>query len=231
MRVHESQCFRRRMGTSAPKWLIASIFDPEFGPDLLDDCDAVIFGGTGEVKIHHPRLQHVLPCARALVRAAAENGVPFLGVSFGHQIVANAFGAPVVEDPKHSELGLARISLTDAGKADPLFAGFPEAFDAIAGHNDSVETVPSELELLAIGDRCRNQVFRLPGSVFYTTQFHPELDEEDLRVRVKHYRAQYPQPGAEPIERDVAKLGPTPDANRLVARFIELATGRVSPTA
>jgi len=226
MRVHEYECLRRRTAGHAPKWQIASIFDPEFGPDLLDDCDSVIFGGTGEVKIDHPRLTHILPCARALVRAAAENGVPFLGVSFGHQIVANAFGGSVVQNPKYSELGLGRITLTEAGQADPLFEGSPASFDAIVGHNDSVEAVPPELELLATGERCPNQVFHLPGSVFYTTQFHPELDEDDLRVRVEHYRAQYARPGSEPP--DASELGPTPDANRLVARFLELAAARVS---
>jgi GMP synthase (glutamine-hydrolysing) len=222
MRAHEHQCFAGRTGGQRVRWQIASLFDPEMGPDLLLDCDAVIVAGSGEVDFQDPRLVAVLPMIRAFVRAAAERNVPFLGVSFGHQLAAHAFDGPVVADPTLSELGTATIRLTDEGKADPLFAGVPDSFPAIQGHNDSVGAQPADFRLLAGGDCCPVQAMRLPDTLFYTLQFHPELDEHDLRVRIRHYRQQYERtPGR--TDEALASLGPTPDANHIVETFIALS--------
>jgi GMP synthase (glutamine-hydrolysing) len=224
MRVHEHHCFARRTGPHRVRWQIASLFDPEMGPDLLQDCDAVILAGSGEVELTSPRLTSVLPVVEAFVRAAAERGVPFLGVSFGHQLAVHAFHGTVVNDPALSELGISRVQLTGEGQGDPLFRGLPERFPAIAGHNDSVEAPPPDFELLAGGDRCPIQALRLRDSVFYTLQFHPELDEDDLRLRIQHYRDRYV---SSPDETDaaLAELEPTPDANSLVMRFLGLVRG------
>jgi GMP synthase (glutamine-hydrolysing) len=222
MRVHEHRCFAGRTGPHDVRWSIASLFDPEMGPDLLDDCDAVIVAGSGEVELSSPRLDGVLPRVTSLIRAAAEREAPLLGVSFGHQLSAHAFHGTIVHDPTYAELGIASVHLTDEGKADPLFDGFPETFPAIQGHNDSVGTLPPDFRLLAGGDRCPVQAMRRPDSVFYTLQFHPELDESDLRLRVQHYREQYERsPGR--TDQALENLGPTPDANQIVMRFIGLA--------
>jgi GMP synthase (glutamine-hydrolysing) len=222
MRAHEHHCFAGRTGPHEVRWQIASIYDPEMGPDLLDDCDAVILAGSGEVQLGSPRLVNVLPLVRAFVRGAAERSVPFLGVSLGHQLAAHAFDAAIVEDPTLSELGVATIRLTAEGVADPLFTGLPESFPAIQGHNDSVRQVPDGFVLLAGGERCPVQAMRHAGALFYSLQFHPELDETDLRVRVRHYHDQYERtPGR--TEDALRNLRPTPEANRIVMQFLGLA--------
>jgi GMP synthase (glutamine-hydrolysing) len=210
------------------RWQIASLFDPEMGPDLLLDCDAVIVAGSGEIGLGNERLERALPIVRAFIRSAAERRKPFLGVSFGHQLAAHAYDGSIVGDPGKSELGIATIKLTDAGRQDPLFKGLPPEFPAIQGHNDSVGQAPPGFVLLAGGDRCPVQAMRLPDSVFYTLQFHPELDEAALRVRVRHYREQYERsPGR--TDEALANLVPTPDANRIPARFLELAESSRTP--
>jgi GMP synthase (glutamine-hydrolysing) len=221
MRTHEHRCFAGLTGDVRVRWQIASLFDPEMGPDLLDDCDAVIVAGSGEMGIGNERLQSALPIIRAFIRGAAERGMPFLGVSFGHQLAAHAYDGSVVADSGKSELGTATIRLTEEGKRDPLFRGLPPEFPAIVGHNDSVSHEPAEFVLLAGGDRCPVQAMKLPDALFYTLQFHPELDDAALRVRVRHYHEQYERsPGR--TDEALASLEPTPDANRIPARFLTL---------
>jgi len=221
MRGHEHRCFTGLTGDVRVRWQIASVFSPEMGPNLLLDCDAVIVAGSGEIDVGDERMQRALPIVRAFIRSAAEGGTPFLGVSFGHQLAAQAYDASILADPTLSELGVATIRLTDEGKRDPLFAGMPAEFPAISGHNDSVGHAPEGFVLLASGDRCPVQAMRRPGSPFYTLQFHPELDGEALKVRVRHYHEQYERsPGR--TEEAIASLEPTPDANGIVARFLGL---------
>jgi GMP synthase (glutamine-hydrolysing) len=226
MRAHEHQCFDKLTGSHRVRWQIASLFDPEMGPDLLLDCQAIIVAGSGEVELSDPRLRSALPMVRAFIRGAAERGVPFLGVSFGHQLAAHAYDGQVVGDRTQSELGIATIRLTDEGKQDPLFEAVPDSFKAIQGHKDSVGALPAGFLLLAGGDRCTVQAMRLPNTLFYTLQFHPELDDAALRTRVQHYRDQYEiTPGW--TDEALKNLEPTPDANLILERFLGLAAASI----
>ena len=229
MRVHEHRCFVGLTGDVRVRWQIASLFDPEMGPDLLLDCDAVIVAGSGELDLGNERLRQALPLVRSFIRSAAERKMPFLGVSFGHQLAAHAYDGSIVEDPGKSELGIATIRLTEEGRRDPLFAGLPAEFPAIQGHNDSVGHAPDGFVLLAGGDRCPVQAMRHPDSIFYALQFHPELDAAALRVRIQHYRDQYERsPGR--TDEALANLAPTPDANRIPAAFLRLVADATRTT-
>jgi len=141
--------------------------DPNF-PDP-QDYDAFIIGGTplsaNDID-KHPFLQSEAKFLESAIRL--NKGC--LGICFGAEILAMILGAAVaVCHPK--EIGGYSIRLTHAGKDDPLLRGFPDDFPVFQWHGDQFE-IPSAGLLLAEGDDCRNQLFRLGNVV--GVQFHLE---------------------------------------------------------
>lgn len=103
---------------------------------------------------------------------AIESGKPCLGVCCGGQMLARRLGAKVKRSPD-KEVGGYEVRLTEKGKADPLFSGFPREFPVFHWHNDMFE-VPKGGRLLVEGDPCPIQAFgweNVRGIIF-----HLEID-------------------------------------------------------
>lgn len=111
---------------------------------------------------------------RRLLATRLKAGRANLGIGLGAQLLAAAAGARVHPGDKGMVLGVQPVSLTPAGLADPLFAGFEEFFEALHWHEDTFDAVPGA-QLLATTARYPQQLFRVGGS--YGVQFHPEVDE------------------------------------------------------
>lgn len=136
----------------------------------LDGADALlVFGGPMNVDEHdrYPWLAR----ETAAIREAACGGLPLLGICLGGQLLARALGAPVTRSPS-PEVGLLDVELTEAGVADPLFAGWPRRPGVVQWHSDTF-ALPAGATLLATSPVCR-QAFRF-GAHAYGLQFHPEV--------------------------------------------------------
>jgi len=120
-----------------------------------------------------------------LVGRRLEKGWPVLGICLGAQIVAAAAGATVHGGERGKEIGWADVELTDAGVADPLWAGFPRRFATFHWHGDTF-VVPPGAEVLARTDRYV-QAFRI-GHYAYGVQFHPEVVPKALESWIRAYR-------------------------------------------
>jgi GMP synthase (glutamine-hydrolysing) len=107
-------------------------------------------------------------------RRAHADGVPALGICWGHQFIAQALGGRVADMGEY-ELGYR--SSTHFGD-DALFAGVPATFTAFETHSDRVVELPPGASKLAEND-VGVQAFRV-GSAF-GVQFHPEYDLETAR--------------------------------------------------
>ncbi len=105
------------------------------------------------------------------VGEAIERDMPFLGVCYGHQLLADVLGG-TVEDMGEYEIGYSDISHTGDSQ---LFSGIEENFLAFTSHTDAVTELPPGAEPLAENDYS-NHGFR-KGRVF-GVQFHPEYDME-----------------------------------------------------
>ncbi len=60
---------------------------------------------------------------------------PVLGVCCGGQMLAKRLGALIVTSPQ-KEVGGYEVSLTEIGKRDPLFKGFPNSFPVFQWHSE-----------------------------------------------------------------------------------------------
>ena len=108
---------------------------------------------------------------------------PFLGICYGGQILAHAFGAPVTAN-RVKELGVYIVKLNSAGKSDPLFTGFPDQFPVFHWHGDTI-AVPFEATLLGEGIDCKNQAFRRGKQI--GVQFHLESESRDVTAWSSEY--------------------------------------------
>ena len=105
-----------------------------------------------------------------------------LAVCFGHQVLGEALGGRVGLNPVGPEIGTVSVDLTVAGRADPLFAGFPTSFEVQSTHWDSLVTPPVDARVTRLGGNANSawQAFAV-GALLRAVQFHPELPEVALR--------------------------------------------------
>ena len=108
----------------------------------------------------------------ALTEAAAETGIPLMGVCLGHQTIGQAFGGKVVQagDIVHGKMGEIHH------KGTGLFKGLPSPFAATRYHSLIVDraSLPDCLEVtaeLTDGTIMGLQHKQLP---IHGVQFHPE---------------------------------------------------------
>lgn len=107
-----------------------------------------------------------------LTLAAAEAGVPLLGVCLGHQTIGAAFGGRVIRchEIVHGKMG------TIHHRGQGVFAGLPSPFQATRYHSLIVErpTLPAALEITAELSDGTIMGLRHRERPIEGVQFHPE---------------------------------------------------------
>lgn len=98
-------------------------------------------------------------------------GVPVLGICYGQQLMAQAFGGEV-SSSEVREFGHADLRVR---KSNPLLESLPEQFRVWMSHGDKVTRVPDGFELLAATADCPHAVLGCPERRLYGLQFHPEV--------------------------------------------------------
>jgi len=146
-------------------------------PDGADGFDGLIVLGGAMHADDDPGYPHFARLIR-LIRDFHAEHKPVLGVCLGAQLIARAFDAPVFAQG-WTEFGFTPLTLAEAARADPLLHGLPPRLWLMQWHDDAFE-LPQGAVLLAAGDACRNQVFRL-GESTYGFQCHLEVNADIAR--------------------------------------------------
>jgi GMP synthase (glutamine-hydrolysing) len=155
----------------------------------------------------------------SLMPEVTSRDMPFLGCCYGLGILARHLGAEVSTRRWSEPVGGVTCRTTGAGRADPLLAGLPERFRALAGHKEAVQALPHGCVHLIASDPCPFQMIR-HGTDVYATQFHPEANGEVFADRIRIYRDHgYFRPEeAEALTREVrTETDPAPTA--MLARY------------
>ncbi|MCU1404773.1 MAG: glutamine amidotransferase [Glaciihabitans sp.] len=145
---------------------------------------------------------------------------PLFGACYGVGLLTSA-GGGVVDGTWPEEAGPTRVTLTDAAAEDQLFRHLEGSFDAFVGHKEACSTLPPGAVLLAGGEACPVQAFRL-GRNAYATQFHPELTRSGILTRIRIYKNNgYFDPDA--IDDIIAAIGSSQvtEPARLLRAFVE----------
>ncbi|HZD59492.1 MAG TPA: gamma-glutamyl-gamma-aminobutyrate hydrolase family protein [Anaerolineae bacterium] len=181
------------------------IFEPIGGfPRELPTGAAGLVVGGGLPSVNDPK--GWISSEAELVRQAAAAQVPILGICFGHQLIAKAFGEEVVR--REPRVGFADIKKVED---DPLFSGLPSLWRSPIYHRDRVESVPEGFKLIATSDYCAIQAMRHTELPIWTVQFHPEIGFG--------INDRFSQPVGEWSDESAFEPGPN---RRLIDNFIEI---------
>ena len=170
----------------------------------LDGYTGVVLLG-GPMAVYEQAAHPFLIDELRLVARALADGVPVLGICLGAQLLAHALGA-AVRPGGSVEMGWLPVTLTDAGRADPVLgplagddadAGGADAFVPFHQHGD-VFDVPAGATLLARSERTAHQAFvtrGAGGAAAYGVLFHPEVDGPLVETMLAEFGAEAREAG------------------------------------
>lgn len=158
-----------------------------------------------------------------LLRTAAEEGVPVLGVCFGHQALGAAFGRGVRKAPV-PEVGWKEVRVHDA--TDPVLGALAPGFCVFLSHEDEVVPDPGPLQVLASTALCPVAAVRLPGAPIWGVQFHAELGLEEAQHLVGYRSRKHPQLALD-VEAELERAAHAHEvAPGLFGRFLDVVDAR-----
>jgi GMP synthase (glutamine-hydrolysing) len=187
---HTTRNFRRELDADLVEFHCPS---GEF-PDTVAFDGCVVTGSRASVYWDEPWIGEL----KAWVGDAIEAGLPFLGVCYGHQLLADVLGGRV-EAMNDYEIGYREVRRT---RETPLLEGLDDEFTVFTTHSDRVAEAPPGAEVFAENDYGIHG-FR-QGHVF-AVQFHPEYDTETAETVTRGKEGQLSD---ERIEEVVAGITP-----------------------
>lgn len=178
------------------------------------------FTSTDPAHTKSPEQVRVEAEITALLDDVVARDFPYFGACYGVGTLGAHEGA-LIDTTFGEGIGVTRITVTDAGKSDPLLAGLPPEFDAYVGHKEAVHHLPPHATVLATGDACPVQMFRI-GQNMYATQFHPELTKAGLLQRIEAYAEfGYYEPVEGPALVAAVQASNAPHPARVLRNFVD----------
>jgi len=186
--------FRDLLGERGFEFQTWPVVDMDF-PDSPKDADAWLV--TGSKHGVYEDLPFIAPL-EDFIRDIRHAERPLVGICFGHQIIAQAFGGHVEKFDGGWQRGLQSYALGDGD------------LSLYAWHQDQVITAPSGARTLASNPGCTHAILSY-GPNCLTIQGHPEFERDFIETLIEH-RAGSATP--EELAAVAAKLDHPPDRAR-----------------
>ena len=232
---HEAQCPPAWFG----EWLVEAgreidVRRPYRGDalpaDLRDHGAMVVLGGSMDA--YADETSPWLRETKDLIRSAADDGTPTLGICLGHQLVAVALGGKVERNPLGQQMGVLPLGWLPAAATDELFTPLTDARVGVLWNSDIVSDLPDQAVVLARTDRDEIQVVRF-GPRMWGVQTHPEVGAEIVGLWAEEDRADSLRRGVD-VDHFVGQIAAAHEElrstwSRLAHRFAALSR-EVTPT-
>lgn len=166
-------------GAAVDTWLVAEQAEPPADPDAY--AAIISFGGSAHP--HQEERHPWLVAEKRFLAAALADAVPLLGICLGSELIAEVAGAQIRHLP-HPEIGWYEVTLTDAGRVDPVVGPIGGRFEALEWHSYAVD-LPADATALAQSTSCL-QAYRL-GDSAWGLQFHAEVTDSDFQHWLDNY--------------------------------------------
>lgn len=148
--------------------LVRYDLDADRFPESVTECDGwLVSPSRCSVTDAHPWITS----AQDLLHELIERERPYVGICFGHQLAAQAFGAPVVRADDGWQVGVQDYEVT---RTLPWMDPPAPTVALIASHEDQVQSVPDDADLLLRSAGCPVAGLTF-GDRAWTVQPHPEF--------------------------------------------------------
>ncbi|TCK07427.1 glutamine amidotransferase-related protein [Marinobacterium mangrovicola] len=213
--------FEALLGKEDPEmsFEVFDVRDDHF-PESIEGFDAwVITGSRCGVYDDLPWMQRL----KGLIKEIYAAGQPMVGICFGHQIVASAFGAKVQKYDGGWGVGLNTYRVE--GEHGFVDSGEPDSFTINAMHQDQVLELPENASLFASSDFCQYAGLVYDDRIL-TLQAHPEFNNPFERELVASRRG--PTVPEAVADKALAGLetGQQPESERVARWMVRFLKGR-----
>jgi GMP synthase-like glutamine amidotransferase len=163
-------------------------------PGQPEACDAyIVTGAAAGVYDADPWIGELLAFLRA-----AKGRARLVGVCFGHQAMAQAFGGEVRKSDKGWGIGLHTYSVVGGVARHPDWMDASPAFSLSASHQDQVLQPPPGAAVIAGSDFCPNGMLGYDDGMSISCQLHPEFAPDYSVALIEGRKGQrYPEAQAE----------------------------------
>lgn len=181
--------FMNLLGQGAHDWRVYAADDGEY-PARPEDCDAyIVTGSAAGVYEDDPWIGQLLDWLRA-----AKGRTKLVGVCFGHQAMAQAFGGQVIKSPKGWAIGEQdyRVLSQEAWMDGAAAIRLP------GSHQDQVVALPPNAEVIAASDFCPMGALAYRDQPAISMQLHPEFEPAYAKALIEARRGKvYSDPEAD----------------------------------
>ena len=206
------------MGISPDDTTVVDIQNNESLP-VPEECRGVVITGShAMVTDHFQWSDRLLEWIPKLIKEK----VPYMGICYGHQLLAEAMGGRVGYHPGGKEIGTVDITLSRESDRDPLFKTMSKQFPAHVTHSQCILELPPGAVHLAFNDFEPYHAFRL-GSCAWGVQFHPEYNIDIMKGYIIHQANELKSSGRD-IDKIMATVKKTPEAAQLMKKFMSFIT-------
>jgi GMP synthase-like glutamine amidotransferase len=192
------------------------VFEGEMPPSI-DDSDAYVI--TGSRYSTYDDYAWIADL-KSFVQRASE-GRPVLGICFGHQLIAEAFGGEVVKSPKGWGVGVHNY---DVYQSPAWMRPGRDEFSLLVSHQDQVVTPPPDATVLAGSEFCPIGMLAIGESVA-TLQSHPEMSKPFVADLFEARRAQI---GADTVDAALRSLDESTHEDEMAMWLLGFLRGGVS---
>ncbi|KAI9596079.1 class I glutamine amidotransferase-like protein [Syncephalis fuscata] len=185
-------------------------------PEQPETFDALLISGSAATAADDlPWITRLVEFTRELPSIAPNSRL--VGICFGHQIIARAFGGQLERNSLGWEFGWSAIDLNEAGQA--FFNTDKAQVRLQQVHKDHVAALPPQFELLGTTSISSSQIMWKPHQIF-SVQAHPEFSTtlvKDL-LEIRHQRGIIDNATA---ERGLSKVGLEDDGDWIGGKILK----------
>jgi GMP synthase-like glutamine amidotransferase len=210
-----SEMFRSMLAGPAPDAEVV-LYDARSGqlPDSTRECDGWLCTGSRASAYDDDEW---IAGVSAFMREAHDDGAPFVGICFGHQLLAHALGGRTERAPSGWGVGAHSIDVKARERwMDPAL----DRPNLLFVHQDQVTRVPDDGVVLGSTDHCPVAMMRI-GETMLGMQAHPEFGPAYVEALVS---ARTDLMGADRAESALRSLSQATDeavVAQWIVRFLE----------